>query len=305
MMAVTLPRLGGPEVLRIEKVPAPTSAAGKIIVDIRAASVNPVDWKVRSGKFPMKLQFPHILGRDFSGVVSDVGEGVNFAIGDAVFGVTPRGIEGAYAEKISISSHLITLKPDVLTHAQAAAISLAGITALVAIEDTLKVTRNEKVLIQGGAGGVGSMAVQIARHLGAKVVATASERNHAYLRALGAKQVIDYNHESVPENLGDCDAVLDTIGGYTVADSFAALKPDGRAAFICGGPTAPEPLRVGITSLRPVVERSHTLMQRLADYSESGAIRAPALTIFPMREVQRAHELSQAGHVRGKIVLTP
>ncbi|RZV59594.1 MAG: NADP-dependent oxidoreductase [Pseudomonadales bacterium] len=305
MIAVTLHAFGGPDVLRIEKVPAPTIAPGQVIVDIHAASVNAADWKVRSGNSAIEVKFPHILGRDFSGVVSAVSEGVDLEVGDPVFGVCPPGTEGAYAEKISIASELIALKPDALTHAEAAAICLAGLTALVAIEDTLKVTRDEKVLIQGGAGGVGSMAVQIANQLGAKVVATASARNHSYLRDLGATQLIDYNRESVSENLGDCDAVLDTIGGHTVADSFAALKSGGRAAFISGGPTAPEPTREGVTSLRPSVGRSRALMQRLADYAESRAIRPPELTTLPMEDVQRAHELSQAGHVRGKIVLIP
>ncbi|MBT8147808.1 MAG: zinc-binding dehydrogenase, partial [Gammaproteobacteria bacterium] len=131
------------------------------------------------------------------------------------------------------------------------------------------------------------------------------KQNHSYLRDIGATQLIDYNHESVPESLGDCDAVLDTIGGRTVADSFAALKSGGRAAFISGGPTAPEPTREGVSALRPSVGRSRALMQRLADYADSGAIRPPELTTLPMEDVQRAHELSQAGHVRGKIVLIP
>lgn len=303
MIAVTIHAFGEPEVLRIEDMPAPTVAPGHVVVDIHAASVNAADWKVRSGKSKIKVEFPHILGRDFSGVVSAVGEGADLKVGDPVFGVCPPGIEGAYAEKIVISAGLVALKPDALTHAQAAAISLAGLTALVSIEDCLELKRDEKVLIQGGAGGVGSMAVQIAHHLGAKVVTTASERNHAYLSELGATQLIDYNRESVPESLGDCDAVLDTIGGRTVPDSFAALKPGGRAAFISGGPVAPVPTREGVTSLRPSVGRGREFMQRLADYAHSGAIQPPALVTMLIQDVRRAHELSQAGHVCGKIVL--
>jgi NADPH:quinone reductase-like Zn-dependent oxidoreductase len=302
MKAVRMHTHGGPGVLVLEDVPDPVPAAGEVLVSIRAASVNAADWKVRSGISPVTLAFPHILGRDFSGVVEAAGPGTDIAPGTEVYAVCPPGMEGGYAEKICIGAQYVARKPEKLSHVEAAAIGLAALTALVTIKDTLKLKRGEKILIQGGAGGVAGMAIQLAHHLGAEVVTTARAENHAYVLGLGAHQVIDYTREDPAAILGDCDAAFDTVGGASVAQSFAVLKPGGRAAFIAGGADAPDAPREDLTALRPAVNRSRALMDRVTAYVEAGVLRLPQITTMPLSAAVRAHELSEAKHVRGKLV---
>jgi NADPH:quinone reductase-like Zn-dependent oxidoreductase len=160
-------------------MPDPVAGAGEVVVDIHAASVNAADYKVRLGSYNSKLKFPYILGRDFSGVVAKRGKGVtDLAVGDEVFGVCDAGIEGCYAEKVAIKAAIIAKKPDLLTHAQAAAMALTSLTAIWALEDTAQLKAGETILIQGGAGGVAGFAIQLAKHIGARVITTASPSNH-------------------------------------------------------------------------------------------------------------------------------
>ncbi len=212
MKAVLLMNHGGPEMMRHGEAPDPVAGPGEVVVDIHAASVNAADYKVRLGRGRYGLtQFPHILGRDFSGVVSMVGAGVtDLAVGDAVFGVTDQGIEGAYAEKIAIKAAIVAKKPERLGHAEAAALALTSLTALCAIEDTVHLKAGQTILIQGGAGGVAGFGIQLAKHLGATVITTASAGNHAYVRGLGADKVIDYNKEDFSKIGPICDVVFDT-----------------------------------------------------------------------------------------------
>ena len=185
MKAVLLTGHGGPEMLHYGEAPDPTAGFGEVVVDVHAASVNAADYKVRRGGGISS--FPYILGRDFSGVVSAVGPGVSdLAVGDAVFGVLDQGIEGAYAEKLAIKAAIIAKKPGSLGHAEAAAMALTSLTALWALEDEAKLAGGETILIQGGAGGVAGFAIQLAKHLGATVITTASPDNHDYVRSLGA-----------------------------------------------------------------------------------------------------------------------
>jgi len=302
MKAVRMHSHGGPDVLVLEDAPDPVPGAGEVLVAIKAASVNAADWKVRSGKSPAGIQFPHILGRDFSGVVEAAGPGADLEPGTEVYAVCPRDLEGGYAEKIAIGAQYLARKPKNLSHVEAAAIGLAALTALVTIEDTLELKRGEKILIQGGAGGVAGMAIQIAHHLGAEVVTTARAENHAYVRSLGADRIIDYTKEDPALLLGDCDAAFDTVGGACTAQCFAALKPGGRAAFIAGGANAPDAPRDDVTALRPAVGRSRALMDRVTKYVEAGVLKLPQITTMPLSAAVRAHELSEAKHVRGKLV---
>src|SRR3979490_2388516 len=194
MKTAFIERHGGPEVLKFGQMPDPVVASGEVLVDIVAASVNGADWKVREGKSGQLSRFPRVLGRDFSGGVSAVGDGVSdLRVGDEVFAVCDVGQEGAYAEKIAIKAAIVAKKPGTLSHVDAAALALAGLTAICTIEDTLKLKAGETILIQGGAGGVASFAIQLSKHLGARVITTASAANHEYLRQIGADEIIDYN----------------------------------------------------------------------------------------------------------------
>jgi NADPH:quinone reductase-like Zn-dependent oxidoreductase len=304
MKAVFINEHGGPDVLQYGDLPDPTPNPDEVVVDVVAASVNGADWKVRAGESHRQSQFPYVLGRDFSGVVGATGEGVHdLHTGDAVFGVLALGRDGAYAEKIAIEAAIAAKKPDALSHVQAAAMALTGLTALSAVEDTLKLQSGETILIQGGAGGVASFAIQLAKHIGARVITTASAANHDYLRNLGADEIIDYNAKDFTVVLANCDAVFDTVGGDVAQRSFAVLRPGGRAAFIASGPQAPIPNRADVASLRPPVGRARRHLDRIAELFMAGAVRAPAITILRLHEAAAAHKVSESRHLRGKLVL--
>jgi len=303
MKAAFIEAHGGPEVLKFGEMPDPVAAPGQVVVDIAAASVNGADWKVREGKSNQLSRFPYILGRDFSGVVSALGEGVaDLRVGDEVFGVCDVGQEGAYAEKIAIKAAIVAKKPASLSHVDAAALALAGLTAICTIEDTLKLQAGETILIQGGAGGVASFAMQLAKHLGARVITTASAANHDYLREIGADEIIDYNAVDFTKVVKDCDAVFDTVGGDVAQRSFAVLKPGGRAAFIASGAQAPKPERSDVVALRPSVGRDRPHLERIVALVAIGAVRPPEVTRYQLSEAVAAHRLSESRHFRGKLV---
>jgi NADPH:quinone reductase-like Zn-dependent oxidoreductase len=303
MKAAYFMKNGGPEVMQYGEVPDPVTGPGQVLVDIHAASVNGADWKVRAGRYAPITTFPYIPGRDFSGVVSAIGGGVNdLAIGDAVFGVCDVTSEAAYAEKIAIRSAIVAKKPESLSHTECAALALIGLTALVSVEDTLQLKSGETILIHGGAGGVASFAVQVAKHIGARVITTASKANHDYLRRLGADQVIDYNAEDFTKVVSGCDAVFDTVGGDVTQRSFAVLRPGGRAAFIGSGQTAPVSPRPDVTSLRPKVGRDRAHLERIVALVTSGAVRVPEIKIYALSDAAAAHKVSEGRHLRGKLV---
>jgi NADPH:quinone reductase-like Zn-dependent oxidoreductase len=302
MKAVYIEQFGGPEVVKCGDLPDPSAGPGQIVVDAFAASVNGADWKVRAGHYG-KPAFPLTLGRDFSGVVSAIGQGVaDLRVGDEVFGVLEAGREGAYAEKVAIGAAIVAKKPSGLSHVDAAALALTGLTALCSVEDSLKLKSGETILIQGGAGGVASFAIQLAKHLGARVVTTASAANLPYLRDIGADQVIDYNTTDFTKVVSNCDAVFDTVGGDVATRSFAVLKPGGRAAFIASGGKAPTPDRSDVTSLRPAVGRDRPHLDRVAALYQAGVIRSPEVKLYQLSEAVEALRVSEARHFRGKLV---
>src|SRR5438445_2426171 len=303
MKAVLLTDHGGLETLRYGDAPDPTAGPGEVVVDIHAASVNAADYKVRLGSGRSNLRFPHILGRDFSGVVSEVGPGVtDLAIGDAVFGVCDQGIEGAYAEKIAIKAAIIAKKPDRLGHAEAAAMALTSITALWALEDTAQLKAGETILIQGGAGGVAGFGIQLAKHLGATVITTASARNHDYVRRLGADRVIDYNVEDFTKVVADCDVVFDTVGGDVQIRSYEVLTPGGRLVWIAPAPAGFQPTRKDVQVLRPGVARDRAHLERMLALLEAGAVSPPAITRYKLSDAAEAHRVSESRHLQGKLV---
>ena len=304
MKAAYFERHGGPEVIRYGDVPDPEAGPGEMVVDVHAASVNGADCKVLAGRYSRIADFPYVLGRDFSGVVAALGDGVDeFSPGDPVFGVCDVGQEGAHAEKIAVKAALVARKPDNLSHADVAALALIGLTAVVSIEDTLTLQPGETILIQGGAGGVAGFGIQLARHIGAHVIATCSARNMDYVRGLGADRVIDYKAQDFTEAVSDCDAVFETVGGDVARRSFAVLKPGGRAAFIASGPAAPEPPRDDVTALRPRVGRDRPHLLRILELVESGAVRVPEFRTYPLEDAASALATSASRHLRGKLVL--
>jgi len=303
MKAVLLTGHGGPEMLRLGEAPDPVAGPGEIVVDVYAASVNAADYKVRLGGHG-NLKFPHILGRDFSGVVAALGEGVtDFTVGDAVFGVNDAGHEGAYAEKLAIKAAIVARKPDRLSHAQAAAMALTGITAIWAIEDTAQLQKGETILIQGGAGGVAGFAIQLAKYLGATVITTASASNVDYVRGLGADRVIDYNAEDFTQAVSGCDVVFDTVGDEVQVRSYKVLKPGGRLVWVAPAPEGFKPPRSDVKVLRPAVSRDRAHLERIVALLEAGAVAPPPIERYALADAAEAHRISEARHLRGKLVL--
>ncbi len=305
MKAMLLTGHGGTDMMRYGDAADPKAGPGEVVVDVHAASVNGADPKVRRGGGRYQLgQFPHILGRDFSGVVSAVGPGVSdLKVGDAVFGVLDQGQEGTYAEKLAIKAALVAKKPDTLSHAEAAALGLISLTAITAIEDTAKLKKGETILIQGGAGGVAGFAVALAKHIGAHVIATASAGNHAYVRGLGADKVIDYNKEDFTAIGPICDVVFDTVGGDVRAGCYKVLKPGGRLVWIAPAPNGFKVPRADVETLRPDVKRDRAHLQRMLDLVAAGAVHAPEITRYGLADAAKAHEISEGRHLRGKLVL--
>ncbi|MDB5580506.1 MAG: NADPH:quinone reductase [Bradyrhizobium sp.] len=302
MKAVLLTGYGAPENLRYGDAPDPAAGFGEVVVDIHAASVNAADYKMRQGGYS-KLTFPYILGRDFSGVVSQIGDSVtDLKLGDEVFGVTDQGKEGAYAEKIAIKAAIVAKKPANLTHDGAAAMGLSSLAALWALEDTAKLKRGETILIQGGAGGVGGFAIQLAKHIGAAVITTASADNTNYVRNLGADQVIDYNAQDFTQVVHDCDVVFDTVGGDVQARSYEVLKPGGRLVFIAPPKQGFKP-RQDIVTLRPAVTRDRAHLERMVALLEAGAVWPPDIVCYSLKDAAEAHRVAESGHLRGKLVL--
>ena len=308
MKAILLSGHGGPEMLRYGDAPDPVAGAGEIVVDVYAASVNAADYKVRLGggaySGASSLKFPYILGRDFSGTVAALGRGVtDFRVGEAVFGVMDAGIEGCYAEKVAIAAAIVARKPEGLGHAEAAAMALTSLTAIWALEDTAKLKRGERILIQGGGGGVAGFAIQLAKHIGAEVITTASARNHDYVRGLGADRVVDYTSEDFTKTVADCDVVFDTVGGDVQARSYGVLKPGGRLVWIAPAPAGFQPPRGDVEVLRPRVARDRAHLERMKELLAAGAVWPPAITRYKLADAAEAHRVSEGRHLQGKLVL--
>ena len=237
-------------------------------------------------------------------MVAARGEGVtDFAVGDAVFGVMDAGIEGAYAEKLAIKAAIVARKPDRLTHLQAAAMALTGITAIWAIEDTAQLQAGETILIQGGAGGVAGFAIQLAKYLGATVVTTTSAANVDYVRGLGADRVVDYNAEDFTKVVSGCDVVFDTVGGDVQTRSYSVLRPGGRLVWVAPAPDGSRPPRSDVTVLRPAVSRDRAHLERIVALLDAGAVSPPPITRYDLADAAEAHRVSEGRHLRGKLVL--
>ncbi|MER7785768.1 NADP-dependent oxidoreductase [Streptomyces albidoflavus] len=307
MRAIIQESHGGPEVLHETRVPRPEPGPGEILVAVRAAGVNPTDWKHRAqAGFVDRL--PLILGWDVSGVVEAVGYGVTlFAPGEEVFGMLPypHG-SGSHAEYVVGPARAFTRKPTVIDHVQAGALPLVSLTAYQALIDTAGIGPGQRVLIHAAAGGVGHVAVQIAKAHGAYVIGTASAPKHDLLRELGADEVVDYRTTDVAEAVDDVDMVLDPLGGETRARSVGLLRPGGTLVSLLSGGSPEEAARAaerGVRTATMLVEADHAGMNAVADLVAAGALRPRVEATFPLAEAAAAHRLGETGRTTGKIVL--
>ena len=306
MKAVRIHEYGGPEVLQYEDAPPPKPQSGEVLIRVHAAGVNPFDWHVREGQvkdvFPHS--FPFVPGWDVSGVVEEVGAGVTqFKPADEVYSVPDPLRDGAYAEYIAVRESEVALKPRSLHHIHAAAVPLAALTAWQTLCDTAKLEPGQRVLIHAAAGGVGHFAVQLAKWKGAHVIATASTKNHELLRELGADETIDYNRQRFEDVARNIDIVLDPIGGVTQERSWQLLKKGGALLSIVQPPSAEKAKELGVRAAFVASHPNGAQLTEIAKLIDAGKIKPKVDRILPLSEARRAHELSQSGHTRGKIVL--
>lgn len=313
MRAVVQHSLGGPEVLVVEQVPRPEPLPTEVLVRVHAAGINPVDWKTRGGAGMAGVLGtpPFILGWDVSGVVEQVGFGVTtLKEGDEVYGMPwfPRAA-GAYADYVTAPARQFALKPRGLSHEQAAALPLAALTAWQSLVDTAHVRPGQRVLVHAAAGGVGHLAVQFAKHLGAYVIGTASASRHDWLTELGADEVIDYTAVRFDEVVSDVDVVIDLVGnlhGDTSTRSLDVLRPGGLLVAIPAGvapelAAAAEAKDVRVTPF--LVEPDGPALTRIAELIDAGEVRVEVAEVFPLEQVAAAHTRGASDRTRGKLVL--
>ncbi|MFG1794878.1 NADP-dependent oxidoreductase [Nocardia sp. NPDC049149] len=308
MRAISQNVLGGPEVLTEVHLPRPVPGPGEILIKVRAAGINPTDWKHRAIRVFLPDP-PFVLGWDVSGEVAETGVGVTlFQPGDEVFGMLPYPDgHGAFAEYVVGPARAFARKPAGLDHVQAAAIPLAALTAWQALVDTAGLQAGQRVLIHAAAGGVGHLAVQIAKALGAHVIGTASAANHDFLRSIGVDEPIDYRTTDVGETVRDVDVVFDMIDDENSVRSLRTLRPGGLLVTLRAmGPVdlgaAAEQL--GVRVLRMLVEDDHAGMVAIAELVESGALRPTVAGTFPLADAAKAHALGETGRTVGKLVIT-
>ncbi|MFF3846788.1 NADP-dependent oxidoreductase [Streptomyces sp. NPDC002328] len=308
MRAVGQDVLGGPEVLQEIQLERPAPGPNQVLVRVRAAGVNPTDWKHRATGGFLGAP-PFVLGWDVSGVVEAVGIGVAaFRPGDEVFGMLPYPYgHGAHAEYVVAPVRALWHKPAGIDHVQAAALPLVSLTAWQALVEHAELRAGQRVLIHAAAGGVGHVAVQIAKERGAYVIGTASAGKHDFLRELGADEVIDYRETDFADAVKDVDVVLDTLGGQTSVTSLRVLRPGGVVVSILpvGSDDFPaEAERLGVRAVRMLVDADRAGMRTIAELVEAGRLRATIAGTFPLADAAEAHRLGDTGRTTGKLVLT-
>jgi NADPH:quinone reductase-like Zn-dependent oxidoreductase len=299
MHAVVIHETGGPDVLRYEEAERPQAGDGEVLIQVRAASVNPIDWKRR--RAIAEEQLPAVLGNDLSGTV-ELSRAEGFAEGDEVFG---WAASGGYAEFATASASMIAKKPAGVSHEQAAAIPVAGMTAWQALFDSGGLEAGQTALVAGAAGGVGHFAVQFARHAGARAIGTGSSRNRDFVLGLGAKQYVDYTQQDVADAVSGVDVALDTVGGDTTQSLVPTLREGGILVTIANAPPEEAAQARGARAELVRTSPSSDLLARIADLVAAGEVRVEIADVFPLTEVRQAHELSESGHTRGKIILRP
>jgi len=331
MKAFVLTRYGGPDAAELREMPRPTPGPGEVLVRVQAAGLNPVDFKTREGKLKIvqRYQLPIVMGNELSGTVEAQGKGATrFSIGDAIFARMPKGAMGALAEFAVVPEDLAARIPAGTDFETAAGVPLAGLTALQALRNEMQLKPGSRVFISGGAGGVGTFAIQIAKWLGAEVTTTASSRGRELVQRLGADVVIDYTTHKFEDQVGDFDGVFDLIGGDTLERSFGIVKPGGKVLSIAGMPepqTAIKDLERGpllaalfwmasyrlrrsathngVTYRYLFMHPSGAELSELAGLMESRRLAPVIDRVFPFDKVAEAFAYLEAGHSKGKVIV--
>jgi alcohol dehydrogenase len=309
MKAVQINQYGGVGALELNPdAPKPTPAKNQILVEVRAASLNPFDAKIRAGylKDSAPLQFPATMGGDFSGVVQKLGPGVSaFKVGDELYGTANifSGASGAFAEMATAGVENSALKPRSVSFEEAAAMVLVGSSAIQALEEHIKLQKGQKILIHGGAGGIGHIAIQIAKAIGTHIATTVSADDKDFVKSLGADEAIDYKNEKFAEKLKDFDAVYDPVGGQTTDRSFLVLKKGGVIVSMLGQPSEELAKKHEVTAIGQGTKINTTHLDRLRELVDGGKVKVQVDKVFPLEKVQAAFTHLETGHPRGKVVV--
>src|SRR3989338_9222057 len=309
MKAVQINRYGGYEVLEInQNAPTPSIDKEQVLVKVQAASINPFDGAVRSGALQKMapLQFPITLGGDFSGIVSEVGTDVSeYKVGDEVYGSANilSGGSGSFAEYAQVRISNMAKKPKNADFIESAALPLVGSSAVQALEEHIKLQNKQKILIHGGAGGIGHIAIQLAKALGAYVATTVSTDDMEFVIQLGTDEIIDYKNEKFEEKIKDFDAILDTVGGEVTNKSLAVLRKGGTLVSMIGQPDLKLAEKLGVIAIRQRTRVSTQHLERLAQLVENGNIKIKIAKIFPLDQVREAFKYQEEGYPRGKVVI--
>lgn len=308
MRAARINDYGGEEVLKIvDDAPKPLVKAGQVLVQVHAAAVNPFDYKVREGRMKdaLPLEFPATLGGDCAGVVAQVGEGVSgFVIGDEVYGqANAVGGEGSFAEFTAIKAASLAPKPASLDFVTAAAVPLAGCSAYQALVDHAQLQSGQKILVHGGAGGIGTYAIQLAKHLGAHVATTAAAEDVEYVKGLGADEAIDYKSQAFDTLLEGYDVVYDTVGGETNTQSYGVLRPGGVLVSMVAEPDNDLMERHNVTAIYQSTKVTTERLTKLAELIDQGVLTVNVDKVFPLEEAAQALAYLQEGRHKGKVVI--
>ena len=308
MKAIQINGYGDNSVVALnEKATKPKVSAGKILVEVYSAGVNPVDWKIREGylKGMMPLAFPATLGSDFSGVVAEVGEGVtNVKQGDEVYGIANAMTGGSFAEFIVVDAKALSLKPTRTTHTEAASLPLVGLSAWQALVEQINIRKGQKILVHGGAGGIGTIAIQLAKHLGVYVTTTASQKDIDYVKGLGADEVIDYQNVRFEEKLKAYDAVFDTAGGEAYQKSFQVVKEGGIIVSMVEQPNKELMMKHKVTAKAQFTQPNADQLAKLASLVDNGVIKPHVDKSFSMEQAKETFSYQQTGSPQGKVVIT-
>jgi NADPH:quinone reductase-like Zn-dependent oxidoreductase len=308
MKAVRIEKYGHIDVIEIKEIDKPRPAKDQVQIEVHASSINPVDWKIREGHltqiFPAQL--PITLGRDLAGVVTEVGKGVtNVKVGDKVYGQAGvwGGGSGAFAEYATTPAETVAKMPKSLSFTEAAAIVLVGVSAVQTLTEDMKLKRKQKILIHGGAGGIGTMAIQIAKHIGAYVTTTATGDGIEYVKQLGADEVIDYKTQAFDEKVSGYDAVYDTIGGETYTKSFKVLKKGGVIVSMLEPPNPNLMKQYGVTAILRMTQITTKRLDVLRKFVEDGVVKVHIEKTFPLSQIKEAFKAKETGDVLGKIAI--
>ncbi len=297
------------EVIKINQTNAPNLSTGKVLVKVQVAGINPIDWKIREGYMQqmIHLQFPSALGMDFSGIIKQVGEEISsdFKEGDEVYGQAgiPSGGSGAFAEQALASVTSIAHKPKTLDHSEAAALPLVGVSAWQALVEHIGLSKSQKILIHGGAGGIGSIAIQLAKNLGAYVATTVSIEDKQFVHELGANEVIDYKTQTFEDVVHDYDAVFDTVGGETYTRSFRVLRKDGIIVSMLEQQNLELMKQFGVKAISQFTQVNKERLAKLAEWVDQNKVNIHIEKTFSLDEAGKALDYLRDIHPRGKIVL--